>query len=150
MKGCVAIALLAACVASAADAGVQLGSAELFSVKAVEPAGDGGASNPQATERMKQALTGYLKEVRFCYEKQLVYGAQPKGQMGVRITLAPTGAVKSTWVTYAAIPGLELQTCVLERANTWKFPELGAKSPTSFVVEYAFNPTADAGLVVPR
>ena len=62
------------------------------------------------------------KQVQTCYEHRLKDNNLLQGQMTVRLMIAPSGAVRTLWVS-GSLRDPQVYSCVRRVARTWKFPK---------------------------
>jgi hypothetical protein len=82
-----------------------------------------GSGGTVAAAPVKNVVSKYKGQVRFCYEQALKKG-NPGSKVTLRFTLDDTGKVTSSKATGTRDPSFH--ACVERRARTWKFPENNA------------------------
>lgn len=77
------------------------------------------------------------KQIRYCYEKALAEGLEKDGKVVVKFTVGPGGDVVSALVNRSTVENAALESCMLKRIRTWKFPEPPGGGIT--IVNYPFT-----------
>ena len=87
-------------------------------------------------EIIRRVVRQHRREVRYCYEKQLVKNPDLSGKISVNFMIGSTGAVKSAVVKGSTMASDEVGSCVAKKVRRWKFPE--PKGGGVVVVTYPF------------
>lgn len=82
---------------------------------------------------VRRVVRAHVNQLRYCYEKLLVARPDIAGALTLELVITPTGDV-----TAATANGVtpDLETCVTQRAMTWKFPK-----PKSGIVKVTYPMT---------
>ena len=88
----------------------------------------------------REVIAAYIRsklgEILYCYERQL--SAQPDlyGKVGVKFTIAGTGAVETQRIGETTLKNTTVEGCILSRVAKWKFPT--PEGGTKVLVTYPF------------
>ncbi|MEW5743639.1 MAG: AgmX/PglI C-terminal domain-containing protein [Myxococcota bacterium] len=86
-------------------------------------------------ELIRRIIRSHLGQVRFCYEEQLVTKPELSGKVAVTFHVSPAGMVDAARVSTSTVGSPALETCLLSRVRTWRFP---SQKGGSFVITYPF------------
>jgi hypothetical protein len=95
----------------------------------------GGTSHKAAIRRV---IRRHLREVKFCYERELVKQPKLGGKLVFRWTIGKTGAVTSVKLQSSTIAAPGTANCILRRIRRWRFPP-PAKGPVEISYPFVFR-----------
>jgi hypothetical protein len=122
-------------------------AALLLSVAAALGCGTSGSPAPASSGRVargsldkkviKDVIREHHREVRACYEMELVKQPDLAGRVLSQFTIAATGSVVGVVLRDSTVANPAIEECLRRRLLTWKFPKpVGGGSVD---VVYAFN-----------
>jgi TonB family protein len=127
---------------------------ELYDALGVRPPPDPGEAPPPPEEppppqgkvaekkgrdsySINKTIKGYEMEVFYCYQQQLRKMPDLEGKVIVSMTIRPWGDCTNVKVTKSTIHNKDVESCLVRRIATWKFPTI-ATSNGSLDVTYPF------------
>jgi hypothetical protein len=88
--------------------------------------GIGGAYVDQGLtkEQVGNVIHQHMNEIRYCHEAAMLGNPGIQGNLTVAFSIGPNGSVESQSVQSTTLaPDTSIQTCLLRRLVTWKFPK---------------------------
>ena len=96
-----------------------------------------------AAGQVEAVVRAHHREVQFCFEETgLKTDPELKGMFAIVLTLDTLGAVSRvdpSWREWTGPDGTAVETCVMQRALTWKFPPRLAATPARHEVTFQFS-----------
>ena len=74
-------------------------------------------------EIIRRVIRSHLKEVKYCYETELVRKPDLYGRLTVQFTITPTGTVSSSAVEQSTVGNRNVEQCVAAAVKRWTFPQ---------------------------
>lgn len=88
----------------------------------------------------REVIAAYIRsklgEILYCYERQLSASPDLYGKVGVKFTIAGTGAVELQRVGETTLKNATVEGCILQKVAKWKFPT--PEGGTKVLVTYPF------------
>jgi TonB family protein len=94
-------------------------------------------------EIIRRVIRSHLKEVKYCYETELVKKPDLYGRLTVQFTITPTGAVSSSAIEQSTVGNRNVEQCVAAAVRRWTFPQ--PEDGGVVLVNYPFVLQAPAG-----
>jgi TonB family protein len=94
-------------------------------------------------EIIRRVIRSHLKEVKFCYESELVKKPDLYGRLTVQFTITPTGTVSSSAVEQSSVGNRNVEQCIAAAVKRWTFPQ--PEDGGIVLVNYPFVLQAPAG-----
>ena len=94
-------------------------------------------------EIIRRTIRAHIKEVKFCYEQELIRKPGLYGRVTVQFTITPTGAVSSAAVQASTVGDARVEQCIAHAVGRWEFPRPENGSVT--LVTYPFVLQAAGG-----
>jgi TonB family protein len=94
-------------------------------------------------EIIRRVIRSHLKEVKFCYETELVRKPDLYGRLTVQFTITPTGTVSSSAVEQSTVGNRNVEQCIAAAVKRWTFPQ--PEDGGVVLVNYPFVLQAPAG-----
>ena len=88
-------------------------------------------------EAVRRVVRANIKEIQFCYERQLQGNKSLEGKVLIEWEIGAQGAVLTTKLLKTSVSNAAVENCVMTRIKSWKFPE--PPPNTVAVVQYPFN-----------
>lgn len=73
-------------------------------------------------EVIRRVIRSHLKEIKFCYEQQLIHDASLQGRVEVQLTITPSGRVESGVIKSSTVNDSGVETCITNAVRRWEFP----------------------------
>lgn len=73
-------------------------------------------------DAIRQVIQRQLRQVQYCYEKELSTKPDLAGKVVVRITIGEDGAVAKFEIESTTLNDQAVESCILQRVRRWKFP----------------------------
>jgi TonB family protein len=86
---------------------------------------------------IRKVIDEHQAEIRHCYEIALLRNTQLQGDITVRWTIGPTGAVTDVVIKSATMTAPDVEACMILRIRGWQFPPPTAE--TNAYVTYPFK-----------
>jgi TonB family protein len=74
-------------------------------------------------EIIRRVIRSHLKEVKFCYETELVRKPDLYGRLTIQFTITPTGTVSSSAVERSSVGNRAVEQCIASAVKRWTFPQ---------------------------
>jgi len=74
-------------------------------------------------EIIRRVIRSHLKEVKFCYETELVRKPDLYGRLTIQFTITPTGTVSSSAVERSSVGNRAVEQCIASAVRRWTFPQ---------------------------
>jgi TonB family protein len=87
-------------------------------------------------ELIRKVIASHRDQLRYCYELALQSAPSLAGKVALAFAVAPSGDVAAASVQQTTVGNPALETCLVSRVRTWRFP-VPARSP-GFRVTYPF------------
>jgi TonB family protein len=94
-------------------------------------------------EIIRRVIRGHLKEVKFCYERELVRKPDLYGRITVQFTITPTGSVVASAVAQSTLGDRGVEQCITRAVARWTFPQ--PQDGGVVLVNYPFVLQSSAG-----
>jgi TonB family protein len=94
-------------------------------------------------EIIRRVIRSHLKEVKYCYETELVRKPDLYGRLTVQFTITPTGTVSSAAVEQSSLGNRNVEQCIAGAVKRWTFPQ--PEDGGIVLVNYPFVLQAPAG-----
>ena len=94
-------------------------------------------------EIIRRVIRSHLKEVKFCYETELVRKPDLYGRLSIQFTITPTGTVSSSAVEQSTVGNRNVEQCIASAVKRWTFPQ--PEDGGIVLVTYPFVLQAPAG-----
>ena len=89
---------------------------------------------------VQRVVRRHLNQVKACYQRALVFRADLKGRVTVRISISSTGHVKKAQVISSTIDKAGgVGACVVKRIRGWRFPAPSGGQTVSVVYPFIFK-----------
>jgi TonB family protein len=73
-------------------------------------------------EIVRRVVRSHLKEIKFCYERELQHQPGLHGRVSVRFVIAPGGRVATVGVTDSTVANARVDRCIADAVARWQFP----------------------------
>jgi TonB family protein len=73
-------------------------------------------------EIIRRTIRAHIKEVKFCYERELIRKPGLFGRVSVQFTITGMGAVSSAAVASSTIGDANVEGCITAAVRRWEFP----------------------------
>jgi predicted Zn finger-like uncharacterized protein len=90
------------------------------------PVDQGGAS--LSADVIKRVVDQRKRSVLICYQQSLKGQEDLRGKLEIRVTVAPSGEVKSAVVETSAFKGSKLGRCIASKIQDWRFPSFSGEA----------------------
>jgi TonB family protein len=70
-----------------------------------------------------RTIRSHLKEVKFCYEQELMRRPSLHGRVTVKFAISPTGSVSSSAVDASTVNDARVERCIAQAVQRWEFPK---------------------------
>ena len=87
-------------------------------------------------EVIGKVIRRHLKEIKYCYEKELSKNPNLYGKVLVKFVISGTGIVTSARVKETSMNNRSVESCMLSRVRRWRFPQ--PRGGGSVYVTYPF------------
>jgi predicted Zn finger-like uncharacterized protein len=77
---------------------------------------------------IKKVVDARKRSVLICYQQSLKGQEDLRGKLEIRVTVAPTGEVKSATVETSAFKGSKLGRCIASKIQDWRFPSFSGEA----------------------
>lgn len=106
------------------------------------PAADSGATETRTTAVIQEVVQQNRAKVRACYDTAQKKLPDLKGDLVLRFTLNPDGAVKSIEqdLDKSTLKSPEVVKCAIDEIKSWKFPPSSRGMDTTVNYPFNFNP----------
>jgi TonB family protein len=94
-------------------------------------------------EIIRRVIRSHLKEVKYCYETELVRKPDLYGRLTVQFAITPTGTVSSSAVEQSTVGNRNVEQCIAAAVRRWTFPQ--PEDGGVVLVTYPFVLQAPAG-----
>jgi TonB family protein len=94
-------------------------------------------------EIIRRVIRSHLKEVKFCYETELVRKPDLYGRISIQFTITPAGTVSSSAVDQSTVGNRNVEQCIVAAVKRWTFPQ--PEDGGVVLVSYPFVLQAPAG-----
>jgi TonB family protein len=71
---------------------------------------------------IRRIIRSHMKEVKFCYEKELVRKPSLCGRVAVRFTITGTGVVSVSAIESSTLGDAAVEQCIAQAVHRWEFP----------------------------
>lgn len=86
---------------------------------------------------IRRVVSQHRREVRYCYEKELLKESDLAGRITVKFTISGNGDVIAAMVTKSTMHNRDVESCISSKIRRWVFPE--PKGGGIVVVKYPFH-----------
>jgi outer membrane biosynthesis protein TonB len=83
-----------------------------------------------------KVVNAHLAEIRRCYQKAVMGGESASGKAVFEWTIKGAGAVAGVRVKVSSLKNPTVESCIMDRIRTWKFPAV--KGGGSVIVSFPF------------
>lgn len=90
--------------------------------------------NEENRKKIRGAIVDQLDDVQWCYKRSLKYNAALEGELVVSWEITSVGEAKEVKIKRSNIKDEGLESCVVSRIGSWKFPT----NPNSTAVIVAY------------
>jgi TonB family protein len=73
-------------------------------------------------EIVRRVVRSHVKEIRFCYERELQHEPGLHGRVSVRFVIAPHGRVATAGIAESSVAHAAVERCVADAVRRWEFP----------------------------
>jgi hypothetical protein len=73
-------------------------------------------------EIVRRVVRRHIKEVKYCYERELVRHPALLGRVVTQFAILPTGRVATALLASSTVGNVEVESCVLAAVRRWEFP----------------------------
>ena len=73
-------------------------------------------------EVIRRVVRRHIREVRFCYEQELIAHPGLGGRISVAFVISPSGGVNESIVTSSTLGSAALESCITQSVRRWTFP----------------------------
>jgi TonB family protein len=115
---------------AAADTGGTAPARPVASVQIGTPTVKG----PVDKEIVLRILRRHENETKFCYEKELMRQPDLGGEVSIRFTISPAGAVTESATERSTTHADSMDQCVADAVRRWEFPKAGKATVVSYPV----------------
>jgi predicted Zn finger-like uncharacterized protein len=77
---------------------------------------------------IKKVVDSRKRSVLICYQQSLKGQEDLRGKLEIRVTVAPSGEVKSATVETSAFKGSKLGRCIASKIQDWRFPSFSGEA----------------------
>ena len=74
-------------------------------------------------EIVRRVVRSHVKEIKFCYERELQRRPGLHGRVSVRFVIAPDGNVATVGITESSVGHPAVERCVADAVQRWQFPQ---------------------------
>jgi TonB family protein len=74
-------------------------------------------------EIVRRVVRSHVKEIKFCYERELQRRPGLHGRVSVRFVIAPDGRVATVGIPESTVDSHEVDRCVADAVARWPFPQ---------------------------
>jgi TonB family protein len=74
-------------------------------------------------EIVRRVVRSHVKEIKFCYERELQRQPGLHGRVSVRFVIAPDGRVATVGITESSVENAGVERCVADAVARWEFPQ---------------------------
>jgi TonB family protein len=74
-------------------------------------------------EIIRRVIRSHIKEVKFCYEQELLRKPDLYGRVTVQFTITPMGSVSSSAVQQSTMGNAKVEQCIARAVQRWEFPK---------------------------
>jgi TonB family protein len=74
-------------------------------------------------EIVRRVVRSHVKEIKFCYERELQHEPGLHGRVSVRFVVAPDGRVATVGITESTVGNPRVDRCVADAVQRWEFPQ---------------------------
>lgn len=93
--------------------------------------------NEENRAKIRGAIVDQLDDVQWCYERSLKSNASLEGELVVSWEITSVGEAKEVKIKRSNIKDEGLESCVVSRIGSWKFPTV--PNSTAVVVSFPFK-----------
>jgi Ca-activated chloride channel family protein len=87
-------------------------------------------------EIVRRVIRMHRREIKFCYEQQLLKDAKLAGKVEVRFVIGPNGDVTAATVQSSTMKNAKVESCMTKKIRRWVFPK--PKGGGVVIVNYPF------------
>ena len=73
-------------------------------------------------DQIAEVIRRHMGEVINCYEQALQRSPHLSGRMNTRFVIGPSGSVTTAGVSHSSLKAANVESCVIGRLRSWKFP----------------------------
>jgi TonB family protein len=95
-------------------------------------------------ELIRQVIRENIKEIRYCYERELTTSPRLAGTVTMKFIISATGAVSSSEVARSTVNNAGLEQCVAARMRTWTFPKVVGGGIVMVTYPFIFKPSVSS------
>jgi hypothetical protein len=93
-------------------------------------------------EIIRSTIRSYRRQIRFCYEQELIRHPELTGKITVHFIINSRGLVRfAEGASTPSLAGSNLKYCVLTKVRTWKFPKPRGGGEVEVYYPFLFAPT---------
>ncbi|HEY3356314.1 MAG TPA: TonB family protein [Polyangia bacterium] len=74
-------------------------------------------------EIIRRVIRSHIKEVKFCYEQELLRKPDLYGRVTIQFTITPMGSVSSSAVQSSTMGNAKVEQCIARAVQRWEFPK---------------------------
>jgi TonB family protein len=74
-------------------------------------------------EIIRRVIRSHIKEVKFCYEQELLRKPDLYGRVTIQFTITPMGSVSSSAVQGSTMGNSKVEQCIARAVQRWEFPK---------------------------
>jgi TonB family protein len=74
-------------------------------------------------EIIRRVIRSHIKEVKFCYEQELLRKPDLYGRVTIQFTITPMGSVSSSAVQQSTMGNAKVEQCIARAVQRWEFPK---------------------------
>jgi TonB family protein len=74
-------------------------------------------------EIIRRVIRSHIKEVKFCYEQELLRKSDLYGRVTIQFTITPMGSVSSSAVQNSTMNNSKVDQCIARAVQRWEFPK---------------------------
>jgi TonB family protein len=74
-------------------------------------------------EIIRRVIRSHIKEVKFCYEQELLRKPDLYGRVTIQFTITPMGSVSSSAVQGSTMGNAKVEQCIARAVQRWEFPK---------------------------
>ncbi len=99
-----------------------------------------GAHGALDKEIVRREIRRHIKEIKYCYEQQLLRAPSLSGRVAVRFVISPTGTVAVATVAESSLQDARVESCMTTAVKRWQFPVAARAGATIVTYPFAFSP----------
>lgn len=93
-------------------------------------------------EVIRRVIRSHMKEVKYCYEKELMAHKELEGRVQVKFLIGPMGKVATSLIESSSLRNAGTEQCVAEAVRRWEFPK-PPSGPVTVTYPFVFKPAGE-------